>query len=110
MRVFFKVRLSQVDLLKSKVEPRYNLIAGYKLLLYSSSQTPGRIQKVDPPILDSNTPMVEILEHEGGSTFWIRPGVQVVVRCKGPKDHRSFRSSEIMVSRRRLLLGLRTDM
>ena len=31
--------------------------------------------EVEPLILDSDTPMVWILEPEGGSTFWICPGV-----------------------------------
>ena len=35
----------------------------------STTQTPIRIQKVEPLILDSSTPMVWIMEPEGGSTF-----------------------------------------
>ena len=38
-----------------------------------ATQTSGRIRKVKPPILDSNSPMVKIVEV--GSTVWIRPGV-----------------------------------
>ena len=40
----------------------------------TTPQTPGRIQKVDPPILDSKTPVVQVVERLGGSTFWICPG------------------------------------
>ena len=35
-----------------------NLLASWGVLLEASTPTPGRIQKLDPPILDSNTPMV----------------------------------------------------
>ena len=29
-----------------------------------------------PPILASDTPIAQIVEPSGGSTFWIRPGVE----------------------------------
>ena len=44
-----------------------------------STQTPGRAQNVEPPILDSKTPIVQITEPQGGSTCWIRPGVWATV-------------------------------
>ena len=53
----------------------HDLLAWEGGLIEAQAQTPGRIQKVDPPILGSNTPMVEIIEPLGVSTFWIRPGV-----------------------------------
>ena len=43
----------------------------------SASQTPGRIQKVDPPY-DSAIYTIRALQSGiGGSTFWILPGVSV---------------------------------
>ena len=42
----------------------------------SQEQSPGRIPKMEPPILDSNTPMVWIIEPYCGSIFWLLPGVR----------------------------------
>ena len=46
------------------------------------SPTPGSIKTVEPPILDSHTPAVWSTKPEGGSTFWICPGVWVWKRLR----------------------------
>ena len=47
----------------------------------ASAQTAGSIQKVEPSILESNTPMVRVIEPKVGSTVGIRPGAWVSGYC-----------------------------
>ena len=52
-------------------------ILGCPQVCRAFSQNPGRIQKAQPPNLDSNVPIVWIIERRGRYTFWIRQGVWV---------------------------------
>ena len=51
-----------------------SLCKSHVCLAYQKDPDLRRIQKVEPSILDSNSPLVQIQETQRGSTFQIRPG------------------------------------